>query len=211
MTSPFPVVLGLCSYTHDSAAALLVNGELVGFVEEERLSQIKHTRDYPHHAVRWLLREAGITAADVDAIAYNFCGPRYLDAVPDAARLLCSVETRGRALPRAAGFAKVALRTARRVQVLGRMFPGARVRPVLHHRTHQMYAFAASGWDAAAVLVVDSLGETQTTTVAVARQRTPASPRSALYMPCTIPPRSPTPTARSPNTWAGGVETRRAP
>ncbi|MET8048519.1 carbamoyltransferase C-terminal domain-containing protein [Streptosporangium sp. NPDC005286] len=189
-TPPFPVVLGLCSYTHDSAAALLVNGKLVGFVEEERLSQIKHTRDYPHHAVRWLLREAGITAADVDAIAYNFCGPRYLDAVPDAARLLRSAETRGRALPRAAGFAKVALRTARRVQVLGRMFPGARVRPVLHHRTHQMYAFAASGWDAAAVLVVDSLGETQTTTVAVARQRTPGQPEiralHALHDPASL-------------------------
>ncbi|MFD0882995.1 carbamoyltransferase [Streptosporangium algeriense] len=176
-TSVPSVVLGLCSYTHDSAAALLVDGELVGFVEEERLSQTKHTRDYPRNAVQWVLREADITAADVDIVAYNFRASRYLAAVPGVAGLLRSVHTRQRALPRIAGFTKVALRTARRTQALGELFPRARVRSVLHHRTHQMYAFAASGWDSAAVLVVDSLGETQTTTISTARQRAPGWPQ----------------------------------
>ncbi len=41
------VILGLCSFTHDSAAALIVDGELVGFCEEERLSGVKHTAAYP--------------------------------------------------------------------------------------------------------------------------------------------------------------------
>lgn len=65
-------VLGLCSFTHDSAAALLVDGALVGFVEEERLSAVKHTRAYPARAVEWLLRRAGITADEVTEVAYNF-------------------------------------------------------------------------------------------------------------------------------------------
>jgi carbamoyltransferase len=55
---------------------------------------------------------------------------------------------------------------------LARLFPSARVESALHHRTHGLYAFASSGYDDAAVLVVDSLGETQTTTIAHAR-RTP--------------------------------------
>ncbi|MFF4534304.1 carbamoyltransferase [Streptomyces sp. NPDC001407] len=160
------VILGLCSFTHDSAAALLVNGELVGFVEEERLSQQKHTREYPHHAIAWLLDQAGLTPSDVDAVAYNFQPARYLAETPAAARLLLSSTTRPRALPRAMGFTKVALRTQRRLQYLRRQFPRARVTPVLHHRAHQLTAFTASGWSEAAVLVVDSLGERQTTTIA---------------------------------------------
>ncbi|WP_424533810.1 carbamoyltransferase [Sphaerisporangium viridialbum] len=176
-TSALSAVLGLCSFTHDSSAALLIDGELIGFVEEERLSQTKHTKDYPRHAVQWLLAEAGITAADVTTVAYNFHGPSYLAAFPDTIRLLRSADNRRRVLPRVAGFTKVGLRTVQRARVLGRRFPRARVWPVPHHRTHQMYAFAASGWDSAAVLVVDSLGETQTTTIAAARQCAPGQPR----------------------------------
>lgn len=56
-----PVVLGLCAFTHDPSAALVVDGELVGLVEEERLSGIKHTKQYPRLAVDWLLARAGIT------------------------------------------------------------------------------------------------------------------------------------------------------
>ncbi|MEU6707341.1 carbamoyltransferase family protein [Streptomyces wuyuanensis] len=160
------VILGLCSFTHDSSAALLVDGELIGFVEEERLSQQKHTKDYPHHAVDWLLGEAGLTAADIDAVAYNFQPAHYLAESSAALRLALSPATRDRALPRARGFAKVALRTQLRTRALGRRFPSARVLPVLHHRAHQLAAFTASGWNESAVLVVDSLGERQTTTIA---------------------------------------------
>ncbi|MGW6558514.1 carbamoyltransferase family protein [Streptomyces hydrogenans] len=166
MNRPPSVVLGLCSYTHDSSAALLVHGEMVGFVEEERLSGQKHTKAYPARAVAWLLDRAELTAADVDAVAYNFQPFRYLAESPAALRLAFSPTTRDRALARAHGFAKVALRTQRRTRLLGQQFPAARVTPVLHHRAHQLTAFAASGWDEAAVLVVDSLGERQTTTIA---------------------------------------------
>ncbi|MDA0634369.1 carbamoyltransferase [Nonomuraea sp. MCN248] len=170
------VVLGVCSFTHDSSAALLVDGELVGFVEEERLSGVKHTRTYPEHAVTWLMSEAGITPEQVNEVAYNFHGLHYLRVVPAALGLVGDPASRHRAVARAASFTKVALRTVRRVQALRRRFPHARVRPSLHHRTHQMYAFAASGWESAAVLVVDSLGEAQTTTIALGRQSEPGRP-----------------------------------
>lgn len=164
-TPEMSVVLGLCAFTHDSSAALLVDGELVGFVEEERLSGIKHTKAYPSRAVEWLLDEAGVKAGDVQAVAYNFVAPHYLAAVPASARFLLNTATRGRALPRAASFTKVARRTARRTRTLASSFPDASMHAVPHHRAHGLYAFAASGFDLSAVLVVDSLGETQTTTI----------------------------------------------
>ncbi|MGH8903852.1 MAG: carbamoyltransferase family protein [Egibacteraceae bacterium] len=161
-----PVVLGLCAFTHDSSAALLADGQLVGFVEEERLCGLKHTKEYPLQAVAWLLEEAGITPADVDVVAYNFAGHRYLTAVPASLASLLRETTRSRALPRAASFAVVYARYRQRMRSLRDRFPFAWVRGVLHHRAHGVYAFASSGYQEAAVLVIDSLGETQTTTIA---------------------------------------------
>ena len=167
---PGPTVLGLCAFTHDSAAALIHDGSLIGFVEEERLSGEKHTEAYPERAVRWLLDAAGLRADQVDAVAYNFAGHRHLAAVPGSLRYLLQPETRARAIPRAASFLRVHRNYRGRMAELRAQFPAARVHGVLHHRAHGLYAFAASGLDEAAVLVVDSLGETQTTTIAHARR-----------------------------------------
>ncbi|GAA0905898.1 carbamoyltransferase family protein [Virgisporangium aurantiacum] len=164
------VVLGLCSYTHDSAAALVVDDTLVGFAEEERLTGDKHTAVFPQQAVRWLLDTAGLDADDVDVVAYNFDGRRYLDAVVTTELLARMPATRDRAQPRADSFRKVHDRFARRMADLRDRFPRARIAPTLHHRAHGLYAFASSHYDAAAVLVVDSLGEAQTTTIGAAER-----------------------------------------
>jgi carbamoyltransferase len=158
-------VLGLCSGTHDSAAALICDGVLVGLVEEERLNGEKHTRAYPANSIRWLLDTAGIKAGDLDEVAYNFDASRYLRAIPRSARYLLHRATARRALPRARSFAIVHRNARGRVGDLQRRFPSARLRQIPHHRAHGLYAFAASGYSRAAVLVVDSLGETATTTI----------------------------------------------
>ena len=163
-SEPF-AVLGLCAFTHDSAAALIIDGELVGFVEEERLSGIKHTKEYPRLAIDWLLGEAGLEPDGIQVVAYNFAGRHYWAAVPASARYLLSSVTRRRAMPRAASFAKVAYRYERRMRALATTFPGARLYPILHHCAHGLYAFTASEYEDSAVLVVDSLGEVQTTTI----------------------------------------------
>jgi carbamoyltransferase len=158
-------VLGLCAFTHDSAAALLVDGHLVGFAEEERLSGVKHTAAFPAEAVGWLLHTAGVDEAAMDVVAYNFDGRRYLDALPATDLYATTPVTRERAQARADSFRKVHDRFAERMAELRSRFPRARLAPVLHHRAHALYSFASSSYDVAAVLVVDSLGEVQTTTI----------------------------------------------
>ena len=159
------VVLGLCAFTHDSAAALLVDNRLVGFAEEERLTGEKHTAAFPEKAVAWLLDTASLDPSDVNVVAYNFDGRRYLDALAAIDLYSQMPATRDRAKPRADSFCRVHDRFGTRMADLRERFPRARVEPVLHHRAHGLYAFASSGYDAGAVLVVDSLGEVQTTTI----------------------------------------------
>ncbi|GIM97948.1 carbamoyltransferase family protein [Paractinoplanes toevensis] len=164
------VVLGLCSYTHDSAAALLVDNVLVGFAEEERLTGDKHTAAFPERAVNWLLDTAGVDPHSVGLVAYNFDGRRYLDALAATEMYAGRDTTRDRAQPRAESFRKVHDRFGSRMADLRDRFRRARVVPVLHHRAHGLYSFASSSYDAAAVLVVDSLGEVQTTTLGSGRR-----------------------------------------
>lgn len=166
MTGNSPrAVLGLCSFTHDSAAALVTGGTLTGMAEEERLCGVKHTREYPAAVVQWLLDDAGLTAADIDVVAYNFAGHRYLNGLAAAPGHLLHAATRSRALPRAASFAIIHHRYRERMRVLASRFPNARVCGIAHHRAHGVYAFAASGFSDAAVLIIDSLGETCTTSI----------------------------------------------
>ena len=162
-------VLGLCSFTHDSAAALITGGKLTGMAEEERQSGVKHTREYPAEVVQWLLADAGLTSADVDVVAYNFAGHRYLAGITGIPGHLMRAATRSRALPRAASFAVINHRYRQRMKTLKGMFLNGQVRGLPHHLAHGTYAFAASGFDQAAVLIIDSLGETCTTSISSAR------------------------------------------
>lgn len=169
MTSRAPVVLGLCSGTHDSAASLIVDGRLVGLVEEERLNGEKHTRAYPEHAIDWLLDRAGLVSEDVSSVAYNFSPSLYMRGVVPSLAYLAPPSSRRRALARARSFHTVYRRASERLADLAHRFPLARVSGVAHHRAHGIYAFTASGYEDAAVLIVDSLGETVTTSIAHAR------------------------------------------
>lgn len=55
---------------HDSAAALAIDGEVVAAVEEERLSRVKKTSDFPENALTWCLDSAGVDLGDVDVFAF---------------------------------------------------------------------------------------------------------------------------------------------
>src|SRR3954470_8888170 len=73
-------VLGINAVFHDPAAALVVDGRIVAAAEEERFSRRKHgktpvpfsTWELPEYSARWCLQQAGITAADLDAVAYSY-------------------------------------------------------------------------------------------------------------------------------------------
>ncbi|REF00530.1 carbamoyltransferase family protein [Thermomonospora umbrina] len=173
MTGP---VLGLCSFTHDSAAALIVDGELIGLVEEERLSGIKHDGAYPERGVNWLLTKSGLSPGDIAHLALHFRHDLYRRAAPRALTHLLRPATTRRAIPRARSLLTVAGHEKDRLKQLADRFPDATLTQVLHHRAHGLTAFASSGFTEAAVLVVDSLGETQTTTIAHGRLNTASVP-----------------------------------
>ena len=63
-------ILGISAYYHDSAACIVRDGEIFAAAQEERFSRIKHDHRFPHQAVKYCLREAGITADELDHVAF---------------------------------------------------------------------------------------------------------------------------------------------
>jgi carbamoyltransferase len=149
-------VLGINAVFHDPAAALVIDGTIVAAAEEERFSRRKHgkqpvpfsTWEIPEQSAAWCLAEAGVSAADVDAVAYSYDPTLAPNGVADltsngweALRTLYATR------------APLFLRTA---------LPGldhSKVRFVPHHVAHAASAYLAAPFATSAVLVLDGRGE----------------------------------------------------
>jgi carbamoyltransferase len=159
-------VLGVNAVFHDPAAALVVDGRIVAAAEEERFSRRKHgkeavpfsTWEVPVSAAQWCLSQAGLTAADLDAVAYSYdpaLAPQESgDITADDWEGLRTLYAR-----RAPQF----LRTA-----LPGLDPG-KVRFVPHHLAHAASTALAAPFPDSAVLVCDGRGESRSHWAGVAR------------------------------------------
>lgn len=146
------------SQGHDSAAALVVDGEIIAAAAEERFSKKKHTGNFPEQAARYCLAEAGIRAEDLDAIAHSF------DYAPYRPMFLIDPVS-------AEQYRQVFSREAL-LERIDRAFPGFptdRVYHVNHHLAHAASAYYTSGWQECLVVVIDGMGEAHSATVYHAR------------------------------------------
>ena len=138
----------------DSAAALVVDGQIVAAAAEERFSRKKHTGDFPKGAIEYCLSAWGIESGDIGEIAHSFdyspYRPMYLmDPV--------SAEQYNRV------FSREVL-----IEQLKRALPGFpvdRLHQVNHHLAHAASAYFTSGWEECLVVVIDGMGEAQSATV----------------------------------------------
>jgi carbamoyltransferase len=150
-------ILGLSCYYHDAAAALLEDGLLVAASQEERFSRRKHDPSFPAHAVAFCLRQARLSAADLDYVVF------YEKPFHKFERLLTTLVA---TVPRSTRLFRESMlvwlgdklwlkqHIADRVGV-----PGDRILFVEHHLSHAASALYCSAYPEAALLTVDGVGE----------------------------------------------------
>ena len=155
-------ILGISAFYHDSAAALVVDGRVVAAAQEERFTRRKHDPDFPSHAVKYCLREGGLSASDLDCVAF------YEKPMRKFERLL---ETYLAFAPR--GYASFAM--ALPVWLKEKLHLARTIRngvgiskrtPIVytdHHESHAASAFFPSPFERAAILTLDGVGEWSTT------------------------------------------------
>ena len=71
-------ILGISCFFHDAAAAVLKEGLLVAAAEEERFTRKKHDYEFPHQAIRFCLKKAGIRAEELDVVVGKSEGSHHL-------------------------------------------------------------------------------------------------------------------------------------
>lgn len=154
--------------SHDSAAAIVRDGEVVAVFEEERLNRIKHTNKFPVKAIAACLREAGCKLEELDAIAY------YTSA--QALRIWMHTASFGRQPVSALlGLDVSADRDPQSLlgAILRREFGTSpaldRIHFVNHHVAHAHSAYALSGYDDALVVTLDGQGDRESGSVACGR------------------------------------------
>lgn len=160
-------ILGISAFYHDSAAALIEDGEIIAAAQEERFSRKKHDERFPVNAVRYCLSEGNISDGQIDAIAF------YEKPITKFARLL---ETYMSVAP--SGLKSFMM--AMPVWMKEKLWIPMQIESALekcgfgeipeiyfpeHHESHAASAFFPSPFNSAAVLTIDGVGEWATTTL----------------------------------------------
>ena len=164
-------ILGI-NHSNDAAAALLVDGRRIAASTEERFSRIKHDSSFPSRAIRFCLDEAGVTAADIDAVGFFWnpgahlepALPRLSNTTRHHAEYLYSVpnhllQVMGQ--PAVRGITQT-------LHLDGKDLP---IHYVDHHMAHACSALFNAPFDDAAILTTDGYGERTSTMVARGRGR----------------------------------------
>ena len=159
-------ILGLSAFYHDSAAALVQDGKIAAAAQEERFTRKKHDAGFPSHAVEYCLKEAGLSAKDIDLVAF------YDKPLLKFERILQSYLS---CAPR--GWRSFAM--ALPLWLKEKLWLSDIIRDELdyegkllwtsHHESHAASAFFPSPFQEAAVLTMDGVGEWATSSWGVGR------------------------------------------
>ena len=160
-------VLGISAFYHDSAACLLAGDVIIAAAQEERFTRLKGDASFPRYAARYCLAEAGVTAADLDAVVFyekpllkfERLIETYLDIAPRG------LQSFRRAAPL---WLKERLYIERQIRVGLDGYKG-KILYTEHHEAHAASAYFPSPFDEAAVLTIDGVGEWATATIGVGR------------------------------------------
>jgi len=165
-------ILGISAFYHDSAAALVVDGEVIAAAQEERFTRKKHDPSYPACAIDYVLSEAGLTLDKVGHVVF-YDKPflkfeRLLETY--VAYAPKGLKQFGMAMPvwlREKLFLKAQL--TKNLKKLEKEFDAERLLFGEHHFSHAASAFYPSPFEEAIVLTLDGVGEWATTTVSIGK------------------------------------------
>lgn len=170
-------ILGVSCYYHDSAAAILRDGELIAASEEERFSRKKHDFGYPTQAIAFCLEQAGITAKDLDYVVFYEKPLQKFERI-----LMTTLATFPQSYPvfRESMVAWFNEKLWIKGELLTKLdIADEKLLFVEHHLSHAASAFYCSPYEEAAILTVDGVGEWTTTTIGKATAVWETTPEGA--------------------------------
>jgi carbamoyltransferase len=162
-------ILGISALYHDSAAALIIDGEIIAAAQEERFTRKKHTPDFPNNAIKYCLEHSGLSIDELDAVVFydkpllkfeRLLETYYAFAPKGLRQFIVSIPVwlkEKMFLKRLIhdGLSELEQYDKKKLKLL---FPE-------HHMSHAASAFFPSPFQEAAILTIDGVGEWATTTI----------------------------------------------
>src|SRR4051812_25306085 len=161
-------ILGISAHYHDAAAALLVDGQPVAAVQEERLSRRKNDAAFPLGAIEWCLDRAGLSPEELDAVVFYEKPMLKFERIVTMA--LRGFPRTWRSFPRAMQSALGGKLWVKGI-IASLGVAADRILFTDHHRSHAAAAFLGSSSREAAILTADGVGEWATLTLGRGRVR----------------------------------------
>jgi len=157
MTMESAYILGFDCYGHDAAAAIIKDGELVAFAEEERFTRRKHTAEYPLRAMRWCCQQAGIDPQDLNDIVY-YWNP-YMGLLPRVRHIARYFPVSLQLLRSRSNkfFPMMGIKRKTRQEL--NLKSKTKIHFSEHHLMHAYSSFCLSPFKKAAILSIDAVGE----------------------------------------------------
>lgn len=160
-------ILGISAFYHDSAAAIIRDGEIIAAAQEERFSRKKHDPRFPSRAINYCLEEAFIDASELDAVVF-YDNP--LLSFDRLMKNLLTVAPRGIEQWTKAARSFLGVKAVVHEHVRRSLGADARLLFSDHHMAHAAAAFYPSPFAEAAILTVDGVGEWATLTLGHGRE-----------------------------------------
>ena len=166
-------ILGISAFYHDSAAAIIIDGEIIAAAQEERFTRIKHDPNYPKNAIDFVLNYANLNLSEVDQVVF-FEKPflkferlleTYVAFAPKGFTSFCKampIWLKEKLFQKNLLFNKLKEHDENYKDDKNIFFSD-------HHLSHAASAFFPSPFEEAIVLTADGVGEWATTTVAIGR------------------------------------------
>lgn len=161
------IILGISAFYHDSAAALVRDGQVVAAAQEERFTRRKHDAGYPENAIAYCLREGGIALGDVDQVAFYDKPFLKFERLLETYLTLAPSGFRSFAMAMPVWIKEKLFQKKLLVDEM-KQFGGDKTLAhkllfAEHHQSHAASAFYPSPFEEAAVLTMDGVGEWATT------------------------------------------------
>ena len=157
-------ILGISAFYHDSAAALVVDGDIVAAAQEERFTRIKHDHEFPTNAVNYCLEEAGIEPEDLDYVVFYDKPFQKFDRLLETYISFAPIGFRSflMAMPL---WLKTKLHLPKEIKKSLNKRYKKRIAFTGHHESHAASAFFPSPYEESAILTLDGVGEWDTATI----------------------------------------------
>lgn len=159
------IVLGFSGLYHDSAAALLEDGQIIAAVQEERFTRLKNDDSFPENAIKYCLEHKNVKLEDIDAVVY------YDNPFMTLQRFLKNALCCGKEAKDLIDFQYDDMFRKRLMvhkileQNFGRIGKNGRLLTANHHMSHAASAFYPSPYSESAILTIDGVGEWNTLTI----------------------------------------------